>query len=438
MIKSNTFICSNCGAQYPKWQGRCLEYGKWSTIIEETDNNRQANGKQDIPILLSELKVLNQDRIKTNIDELDRVLGGGIVKGAVILIGGDPGIGKSTLALQIAQGIKKTLYASGEESANQIKIRFDRLKLKPNELNFLPQTDVNRIISTALSINPELLIIDSIQTLTDADVPSGAGSLIQITNCSGKLIQFAKTKNIPVIIVGHVTKEGIVAGPKTLEHLVDTVLYLENDSQNFYKILRGTKNRFGSTGEIGIFEMTQSGLIEIKNPTQIFVEENGSEHPGKAMSIIMEGSRPFLVEIQALVSKTIFGYPQRKSTGYDLNRMQMIIAVISKIAKINLSNQDIYLNIAGGIKVKDTAIDLAVALAIISAFIEININHKSLIIGEIGLSGEIRNVAQMERRIKEAKNLNFNKIILSPIKTDENFLLKAKDIKEAINYITKS
>jgi len=440
-MKSNTiFTCNNCGAQYPKWQGRCLECGKWGTIIEEDQSVTMAKApsvKPDSPIILSDLKNDKQPRLKTNIEELDRVLGGGIVSGSVILLGGDPGIGKSTLALQIAQKISNTLYVSGEESANQIKIRADRLNLDLGKLNFLPQTNIEKIISTTLSIKPNLLIIDSIQTVSTDEAPGGTGTIGQITACAAKLIALAKTQNISIIIIGHVTKDGLVAGPKTLEHLVDAVLYLENDNQNYYKILRGTKNRFGSTGEIGIFEMGSMGLIEVKNPTEVFVGEKPSLHPGQAMSAIIEGSRPFLVEIQALVSKTVFGYPQRKSSGYDLNRLQMIIAVITKIAKLNLSNQDIYLNVAGGVKTKDTAVDLAVALSIISAFLEIVINPKYLIIGEVGLSGEIRNVPQIDKRINEGQKLKFEKIIIpySPKSKEDNLIILVKDIKEALRLV---
>ncbi|MFA6422711.1 MAG: DNA repair protein RadA [Candidatus Buchananbacteria bacterium] len=434
----NIFTCTNCGAQYSKWQGRCLECGKWSTIVEEEKKDTKINTsvKPDSPIILSELKNDAHFRIKTNIEELDRVLGGGIVKGSLILLGGDPGIGKSTLALQIAQSITNTLYISGEESANQVKIRADRLNLQSTKLNFLAQTDIDKITATAIALKPSLVIIDSIQTITSDEASSGPGTIAQITSCAGKLIALAKNYDIPVIIIGHVTKDGLVAGPKTLEHLVDAVLYLENDNQNYYKILRGTKNRFGSTGEIGIFEMSSQGLVEVKNPTEIFIEGQDSNHPGRAMSAIIEGTRPFLVEIQALVSKTVFGYPQRKSSGYDLNRLQMIIAVISKIAKVNLSNQDIYLNIAGGIKTKDTAVDLAVALAIISAFYDIIIDHKCLIIGEIGLSGEVRNIPQLDKRINEGKKLKFTKIITPQSKGNkDNLIVQINDIKEAIKII---
>lgn len=442
MSTKTIFTCTNCGAQYSKWQGRCLECGKWGTIIEEAQPNPSkvaaGKAKPDKPIKLSELAGEKHLRTQTGIGELDRVLGGGIVKGSVTLLGGDPGIGKSTLAIQIAQSVPSTLYVSGEESADQIRIRAERLGMSLDVFDFLPQTNVERVIATALESKPGLLVIDSIQTVATDELDTAPGTVSQITACAGKLITLAKSAGIAVMVIGHVTKDGMVAGPKTLEHLVDAVLYLENDSQNFYKILRGTKNRFGSTGEIGVFEMTVKGLAEVANPTAVFAEHSTERHPGKAMGVIIEGSRPFLVEIQALVSKTVFGYPQRKASGYDLNRLQMIIAVITQVAKVNLSNQDIYLNVAGGIKTKDTAVDLAVALAVASAFLGVAIDQQTLIIGEIGLSGEIRNVPQLDRRISEGKKLNFKKI-LAPYqaKISDNNIVSLRDIKEAIKTIAK-
>jgi DNA repair protein RadA/Sms len=440
-MKNTIFTCSNCGAQYPKWQGRCLECGKWGTLeeqMEEKDKPQKQQTSPDKPISLSEIKDTNNQRIKTEISELDVVLGGGIVKGALILLGGDPGIGKSTLALQVAQNIANTLYISGEESAHQIKIRAERLNINLDKFKFLAQTGTEKILSTIEDQKPELVIIDSIQTMASVEVAGSPGSVSQITSSASLLMGLAKRLDVPIIIIGHVTKDGVVAGPKTLEHLVDVVLYLENDNQNYYKILRGAKNRFGSTGEIGIFEMTSSGLKENHNSSNIFLEDPSiSSASGTAISAILEGSRPFLIEIQALTSKTSFGYPQRKSTGYDLNRLQMIIAVLCKITKINLTNQDIYLNVTGGLKIKDTSIDLAVAMCIISAFLDIPINKKTILFGELGLSGEIRTVPQPEKRMKEALKLKFEKIIMPyypAIKYDNNHLA-VKNIQEAINLI---
>ncbi len=434
--------CSKCGAQFSKWQGRCNECGSWGTINQEPINletKKDPAVSPDQPINFDEIGLQEKERIKIGLDEVDRVLGGGLVAGSLVLLGGDPGIGKSTLALQIAQGIGDTLYISGEESASQIKMRADRLKSNLSGLKFIPQTSIEKIIATIANQKPKLAIIDSIQTINSTDSSTGVGSAAQITACTSQLMELAKKSGIPIIIIGHVTKEGFVAGPKTLEHLVDTVLYLENDNRDFYKILRGVKNRFGSTGEIGVFEMTEVGLKEVTNPTNVFVETHSSPASGTAISIIMEGSRAFLVEIQALTSKTSFGYPQRKSTGFDLNRLQMIIAVISKMAKINLSNHDIYLNVAGGLKIKETATDLAVCLAIVSAYLEKSINQNILILGEVGLSGEIRIVSQLDRRIKEASKLKFNKVITAKntnIKNIPNIeIIQVSNIAEAIRII---
>ena len=318
-------------------------------------------------------------------------------------------------------------------------MRGNRLKSDFNGLKFIPQTSIEKIIATIKDQKPKLAIIDSIQTINSPESSTNLGSASQIIAVASQLMELAKKSDIPIIIIGHVTKEGYVAGPKTLEHLVDTVLYLESDNRNFYKILRSVKNRFGSVGEIGVFEMTELGLKEVANPTNVFVESHASSSPGTAISLIMEGSRAFLVEIQALATKTTFGYPQRKSTGFDLNRLQMIIAVISKIAKINLANHDIYLNVAGGLKIKETATDLATCLAIISAFLEKPIGQNILILGEVGLSGEIRPVAQLERRIKEASKLKFNKIITAKSSNLKNTadieIIPVTNIQEAIRMI---
>lgn len=427
--------CSKCGAQYQKWQGRCNECGAWGTIHENIKTLKHENNiPPDKPINLGQIEDNSQMRLKTNIEELDRVLGGGIVLGSMILLGGDPGVGKSTLGLQIAQSVENTLYVSGEESANQVKIRAQRIGQNFDDFKFLAQTNVEKIIATIKDIKPKLAIIDSIQTINSNEYPTGLGSTNQITASTSQLLATAKETNTSIVIIGHVTKEGYVAGPKTLEHLVDTVLYLENDNQNHYKILRSVKNRFGSTGEIGVFEMTASGLKEIIDSASIFFEDEDKSSAGSATTIVMEGSRPFLIEIQALTAKTVFGYPQRKATGFDLNRLQMIIAVISKVAKLNLSNQDVYLNVAGGLKIKETGTDLAVAAAIISALLNSPISKKTLIFGEVGLSGEVRSVSQTEKRIKEAQKLKFEKIIIPKnknLKNDSN-IITVNNIQELI------
>ena len=418
-MKTQTiFTCTNCGAQSAKWQGRCLDCGKWGTLVEETAElkKEEKNISADKPINLATMAEAKESRLVSGIDEFDRVLGGGLVIGSFILLGGDPGIGKSTLALEICKKIKNVLYVSGEESAIQIKIRAERLALDMAELKFLPQTNIEKIIATAKELRPQLLIIDSIQTISTADTPSAPGSVAQITACSAKLLELSKQNNISTIIIGHVTKDGFVAGPKTLEHLVDVVLYLENDNQNYFKILRGVKNRFGSIGEIGVFEMAAAGLKEIKDSSRIFLETENKNNAGVITAIVMEGSRPFFVEVQSLCNKTYFGYPQRKSSGYDLNRLQMLSAVLAKHGKINLANQDIYLNIAGGLKIKETGADLAVCLAIISALNEKPLPAKCLAIGEVGLSGEVRSVPQLERRIKEAQKMDYAHIFVPATK----------------------
>jgi DNA repair protein RadA/Sms len=437
------FSCTKCGAQYPKWQGRCLTCGAWSTIVEESSPSfsKTAAGQSDTPIDLSQLKTAQEIRTPTKIAELDRVLGGGIVRGSFMLLGGDPGVGKSTLALQICGQLKNTLYASGEESAEQVKLRANRLPNGAPDLKFLPQTDIDKIIATAEETKPELLVIDSIQTIYTAEAAGSTGNVSQITACASKLMGLAKSTGVAVLAIGHVTKDGLVAGPKTLEHLVDTVMYLENDDKNCLKILRAIKNRFGSVGEIGVFEMTENGLKEISDPTQVFIDrELDPTSSGIATTMVLEGTRPFLCEIQALSAKTFFGYPQRKTTGFDLSRLQMLLAVIGKHGKMNLADQDIYLNIAGGLKIKDTGADLAAVLAIVSANLQLPLGNKILILGEVGLSGEIRTVSQLERRLKEGQRLGFDKFIIPKTKvisaTDK--IKTASNINEALMLIKKT
>ncbi len=442
-IKSTTiFSCTKCGAQYPKWQGRCLECGSWGTLVEEASKvsaakNLKPGKLADKPLNLKDVEILDQERLKTGSEEIDRVLGGGIVKGSLILIGGDPGVGKSTLALQIINHVPNCLYVSGEESASQVKMRAERLKTNLDKLHFLPQTDIETVIASIRETKPAMVIIDSIQTMNYAELPGGLGSANQLSACTSLLLEAAKATNIPILIIGHVTKDGFVAGPKALEHLVDAVLYLERDDQNFYQILRSVKNRFGATGEIGLFEMTTIGFREIKNPAEIFLSGHDDNSSGKATTAVLEGSRTFLAEIQALVNKTAFGYPQRRATGFDLNRLQMLIAVLAKTAKINLGNHDVYLNIAGGLKIKDPAADLAVCLAIASAFLDIPVGTKTLALGEIGLSGEVRSASQTEIRLKEAKKLGFNKIIMPPgkNKTASSEAVLVKNLAEAIKLL---
>ena len=375
-------------------------------------------------------------RLQTQISEFDRVLGGGIVIGSLILLGGEPGIGKSTLVLQICDQIKSPiLYVSGEDSASQIKMRIDRLNLDFSNLKFLGENNMEKIVAFAIEEKPSLLIIDSIQTLYSSELPSEAGSINQVRICTVKLLEIAKKFNIPILIIGHVTKDGMVAGPKSLEHLVDAVMYLEGSSQNDFRLLRCAKNRFGATNELGVFSMTGSGLLEVKNTSELFLPQNQEPISGSSLTCIMEGVRPFLIEVQALASKTLFGYPQRKTAGFDLNRLQMLIAVLIKRANIPLVNQDVHLNVTGGLKITETGADLAVCLAIISSLKNKIIKPDTLIIGEVGLGGEIRPVYQMEKRIEEAQKMNFKNIIVPVFKTEKKDLIMVKNLEEVIKKV---
>jgi len=435
------FTCSKCGAQFPKWIGRCASCGAWGTVAEEIQSPI-SNLQSPIP-KIDKNQLIDFEktpppaftRLQTQISEFDRVLGGGIVIGSLILLGGEPGIGKSTLVLQICHNIKEPmLYVSGEESASQIKMRIDRLNLDFSNLKFLGENNIEKIVAFALEEKPGLLIIDSIQTLYSTELPSEAGSINQVRICTVKLLEIAKKFNIPILIIGHITKDGLVAGPKSLEHLVDAVLYLESSSQDDFRLLRCTKNRFGSTNELGVFNMTSQGLLEVKNPSELFLPHNQEPISGSALACIMEGTRPFLIEVQALASKTLFGYPQRKTAGFDLNRLQMLIAVLIKRANIPLVNQDVHLNVTGGLKITETGADLAVCLAIISSLKDKIIKPDTLIIGEVGLGGEIRPVSQMEKRLEEAQKMNFKNIITPVFKTDKKVVM-VKNLEEAIKNV---
>lgn len=440
---SKIFSCSKCGSQTKKWSGRCLECGGWGTIIEETKNE---NKKLNFEIInLAETSFLQTGRISTGLIEFDRVLGGGISQGSLILFSGEPGIGKSTLIAQVAHLLKNKnqtntiLYASGEESAPQVKERLERLGCDLKKISFMSETNVEKIISAAYKINPPLLIIDSIQTIYHPEVENEIGSINQIKAATAKFLELAKTHHIPIILIGHITKDGAIAGPKNLEHMVDVVLYFETDSTNHYRILRASKNRFGSSAEIGLFEMTALGFKEINNSSALFLETDQENLPGSAMSCTMEGLRPFLIEIQALTTKTFFGYPQRKSAGYDLNRLQIMISVLIKRAKINLSNQDVILNTVGGFKISETALDLAACFAIASSYYNQIIPRNVLILGEVGLNGEIRSVSKIENRLKEAKKLGFKKAILvkNDFKFEEMELIKIKSLNEIEEVLKK-
>jgi len=415
------YTCQNCGAQSPKWLGKCPSCGEWNTYVEEiVEKKKPASDIESRSLInkavtLSEIELKNgNDRIKLGIHEFDRVLGGGIVPGSIVLLGGEPGIGKSTLALQTALELheKKVLYVSGEESLQQIKLRAERLKRKKNDCLFLSETSLEVVIRQAEQIKPDLLIIDSIQTLSTEIMDSSPGSVSQVRECTSQLLKLAKKTGISVILIGHINKEGSLAGPKVLEHMVDTVLQFEGDSNYMYRILRAGKNRFGSTSELGIFEMCSSGLKEILNPSEQLITRGTDVVSGTAIASTLQGIRPFLIEIQALVSSAAYGTPQRSSTGLDLRRLNMLLAVLEKRAGFKLQARDVFLNVAGGLKINDTATDLAVICSILSSNIDIAVDNKTCFTGEVGLTGEIRGVSRIEQRVGEAARLGFKKIFI--------------------------
>lgn len=412
------FSCSNCDSQFPKWQGRCSECGQWGTIVERTAapvDRRKVEARPGETQSFADITVQPENRMATGISELDRVLGGGIVPGSLTLLGGDPGIGKSTLVLQLAAAAAssgRVLYVSGEESGQQVKLRLDRLQVKASAIDYLGDTNVETIVATIDHARPRLVIIDSIQTMYWPHLPAEAGSVTQVRAATVKFLEASKRNDSAIIIIGHVTKEGMVAGPKTLEHLVDTVLYLEGDASHPFRILRGVKNRFGSTNEVGVFDMQDRGLVEVKNPSQFFLSERQTG-PGSCVAVIMEGSRPFLVEVQALVNPTIFGMPRRTSTGIEFNRLQLLLAVLSKRAGLKLATQDVFVNIVGGFRVTEPAVDLAVCLALASAVLNKPVGHQVAAVGEVGLAGEVRSVSRLQQRVSEAKKLGFSSLVIS-------------------------
>jgi DNA repair protein RadA/Sms len=402
------FVCSHCDTQVLKWSGRCIECGKWGTLSEDgATASSSFSGKtasKPAPVLkLGEASATVTTPIPTGLSELDRVLGGGIVPGSVTLLAGEPGIGKSTIVAQIA-GFQSAYYASGEESEGQVRLRFERLGINPSTILFSNAVDVSAIIAAAKEAKPSIVIVDSIQTMMVAEADAFPGTPTAVRAATTELISFAKSTNTPVLIIGQVTKEGTVAGPKTLEHLVDTLLTLEGDPESTYRILRANKHRFGSTEEIGVFEMTEKGLIAVENPSARFLKER-VPGPGSVVTCIMEGSRPFLVEIQALVDKSFFPNPVRRTSGYDASRLQMVLAIVSKRAGVKVYDQDVFVNVVGGIKIDEHAADLAVAAAIISAINDKTFPADTIIVGELGLGGEVRSVPFLERRLKEAERL---------------------------------
>lgn len=418
--KKTVFFCQNCGYESSKWMGQCPGCREWNTFVEETVTAGTAKEKRAVsstePVKLSDVSVNQDERIGTDIGELDRVLGGGIVPGAMVLVGGDPGIGKSTLLLQVCQKLsaqkKSVLYISGEESLRQIKMRAARIGDFTDSLLLLCETNLDVIRSVIEKKKPEIIIIDSIQTMYNEEVSSAPGSVSQVRESTGVLMQIAKGLGVSVFIVGHVTKDGNVAGPRVLEHMVDTVLYFEGDRHASYRILRGVKNRFGSTNEIGVFEMRETGLVEVENPSEYMLNGRPEGASGSIVACSMEGSRPILVEIQALVCKTNFGMPRRTAAGCDYNRVNLLMAVLEKRLGLNLSVCDAYVNIAGGIKMNEPAIDLGIALAIVSSYRNVAVGEKVIAFGEIGLSGEVRAVSMSEQRVQECKKLGFEKVII--------------------------
>ena len=415
----SVFVCQNCGAESSKWMGRCNACGQWNTFVEQKISKAPQRSRQrdpagyDQPQKLSELSSSQVRRIDLKNKEFNRVLGGGIVPGSLVLIGGEPGIGKSTLALQVAlQAGINTLYVSGEESPQQLKMRADRLGTADGSSLILAETNLQAILTQLENTNPGLLIIDSIQTLYSEDIESAPGTISQVRECAAQLLKTAKENHTPVILIGHITKEGSIAGPKVLEHIVDTVLQFEGDTHHIYRILRSVKNRFGSTSEIGVFEMTGKGLREILNPSELLINQHPPDLSGSAIAANVEGIRPILIEVQALVSSAVYGTPQRTSTGFDTRRLSMLLAVLEKRANFKLASKDVFLNIAGGLKVDDPAIDLAVVAAILSSTVDIPVDGRTCFAGEVGLSGEIRPVNRIEQRLGEADKLGMQRIFM--------------------------
>mgnify|MGYP005831215429 CR=1 FL=1 len=419
MKEKKEFVCSVCGYQSARWLGKCPSCGSWDSFSEEISrvSSKNLTSKKNLNVRIVTLNEIPHDdnyRIKLNNQEINRVLGGGIIPGAVVLIAGDPGIGKSTLMLQMCSDLINfnPLYISGEESLQQIKYRSARLRGIPDNLMLLAETNVEIIINSIKSSNCGVVIIDSIQSIYSDRIQATPGTIAQVRESAMMLMQTAKENNIPIFLVGHVTKDGIIAGPKLLEHLVDTVLQFEGEKTYSYRILRALKNRYGSTNEIGIFDMTESGLVEVKNPSELFLIQRSTEEPGIAIVAAIEGTRPLLLEVQALVTSTNYGMPQRNSNGYDLRRLQMILAVLEKRLGLMFKQYDVFINIAGGLYVSDPAIDLGIAAALVSSFRDKPIKKGIVLVGEIGLTGEVRQVSNIEHRIKEAHKLGFSKILL--------------------------
>lgn len=450
MAKKNTtiFFCNECGYESSKWLGKCPACGQWNTFVEEKVVGNSASKDKNKPrsevVKLNEVEQKTTTRIKTGVQELDRVLGGGFVKGSLTLLGGEPGIGKSTLILQICDTVQvegKILYVSGEESAEQIKLRADRLNIHHENLLFLSETDVDNVENALERENPDFVIIDSVQTMYSEEITSAPGSVSQVREITARIMKMCKQKQITTILIGHVTKDGNIAGPRVLEHMVDTVLYLEGERYFAYRILRGVKNRFGSTNEIGMFEMQNEGLVEIVDPSSVLISEREEGTTGSVIVVSLEGTRPILLELQALATPTVFGLPRRTAGGIDYNRLVLLIAVLEKRAGMALSSQDVYLNLVGGMRVSEPALDLGIILAVASTFKNKSIPENVAVVGEVGLTGEVRAVSMIEKRIKEAEKLGYKKILIPEsnkkgLKNDYKLdIIGVKNVVDALHYL---
>lgn len=449
MAKVNTvFFCNECGYESAKWLGKCPACNAWNTFVEEKITKQGSNKgvvtKFPDPVSLKSIEQISISRISSGFDELDRVLGGGFVNGSLTLLGGEPGIGKSTLILQICDKFKtdgKVLYVSGEESAEQIKIRADRLGINKDNIMFLGETDINNIENAIEKMEPKLVIIDSIQTMYSDEITSAPGSVSQVREITARVMKMCKMKGITTVIIGHVTKDGTIAGPRVLEHMVDAVLYIEGERYFSYRVVRGVKNRFGSTNEIGMFEMRNEGMVEITNPSSVLLTEREDNPPGSVIVASLEGTRPILIELQALTSTMVFGMPRRTANGLDYNRVTLLIAVLEKIGGVNLGNQDVYMNIVGGIKINEPALDLGIILSAASSFKNISISKDVAVIGEVGLTGEIRSVNMIEKRLKEIEKMGLKtciipetnkKLLKEKFKLD---IIGCKDIIDAMKFL---
>lgn len=456
MAKIKTkYVCQSCGYENPKWLGKCPECMKWNTFVEEIEDKSSKNNRETFiidktsqrPQSINSITIKYEERFSSGIDELNRVLGGGIVRGSLVLVGGDPGIGKSTLLLQVSESVaqsgKKVLYISGEESESQIKMRAERLGVKSDNLYIMAENNLNIIELSLEGFNPDLIIVDSIQTVFTPDIASAPGTVSQIKEGTSRFMKISKKMGISTFVVGHVTKEGSLAGPKILEHMVDTVLYFEGERYNTYRLIRAVKNRFGSTNELGVFEMDEKGLKELENPSKALISEKPEDASGSVIVSTVEGTRPMLLELQALVSPTSFGIPRRTANGIDFNRVNLLLAVLEKRAGLQIQNQDVYLNIVGGIRINEPSMDLGVVLAVASGFRNIPIKGDIAVTGEVGLTGEIRGVSYIEKRISECRKLGFKKIIIPKSNYEATKDIKGieiwpvENVRQAINIVLR-